>query len=109
VRASGPGSSIQSFRVSGHLGSELFLHARGRTVEEKSAQELANVVRGLIALARLRGDSTAERATLEEAMESISIETAGDSVDLSLSMPYESVREILKPSARAQGESEGQR
>jgi hypothetical protein len=109
VRASGPGSSIQSFRVSGHLGSELFLHARGRTADEKSAQELANVVRGLIALARLRGDSTAERATLEEAMESISIETAGDSVDLSLSMPYESVREILEPSARAQGEPEGQR
>jgi hypothetical protein len=37
-------------------------------------------------------------------MESISIETAGDSVDLSLSVPYDSVRQILEPSARAQGE-----
>jgi hypothetical protein len=95
----GPGSekdSLRSFAITGRLDTDLLLRARGQAVDSKTAQELADVVRGLIALGRLRQDPTPEGTVLGKMMESVSVELVEESIDVNLLVPYESIRKLLE-------------
>ncbi len=89
-------ASLRSFAVTGRLDTDLVLRARGQAVDSKGAQELADVVRGLIALGRLRQDSSPEGAVLGKMMESISVELVDQSIDVNLLVPYDSIRQLLE-------------
>lgn len=97
-------ASLRSFALTGRLDTDLLLRARGRAKDAKTAEELADVVRGLVALGRLRQDASPEGAALSEMMESISVELANESIDVSLAVPYDSIRRLLssRPKAAAQ-------
>jgi hypothetical protein len=87
--------SLRSFAVTGRLDADLLLRARGQALDSKKAQELADVLRGLIALGRLQQDSSPGGALLGRVMESISVELADREIDVNLTVPYESIRELL--------------
>jgi hypothetical protein len=93
----GSGSeSLRSFAVTGRLDADLLLRARGQAVDSKKAQELADVLRGLIALGRLQQDSSPRGALLGRVMESVSVELAEREIDVNLTVPYDSIRELLE-------------
>jgi hypothetical protein len=89
-------ASLRSFAVTGRLDTDLLLRARGQAVDPKTAQELADVVRGLIALGRLRQDSSPQGAALAKMMESVSVELADEAIDVNLMVPYDSIRQLLE-------------
>jgi hypothetical protein len=89
-------ASLRSFAVTGRLDTDLLLRARGQAVDSKTAQELADVVRGLVALGRLRQDSSPQGAVLGKMMESVSVELVDDAVDVNLLVPYDSIRQLLE-------------
>ncbi len=97
-------ASLRSFAVTGRLDTDLRLRARGQAEDEKTAQELADVVRGLIALGRLRQDESPQGAVLQKMMESVSVERVDQSIDVNLLVPYDSIRQLLesKPKVAAQ-------
>ena len=94
-RGSG-GESLRTFAITGRLDSDLLLRARGQAVDSKKAQELADVLRGLIALGRLQKDSSPRGALLGRVMESVSVELADQEIDVNLTVPYDSIRELLE-------------
>ncbi len=89
-------ASLRSFAVTGRLETDLLLRARGRATDPKTAQELADVVRGLVALGRLRQDSSAQGAILGKMAESVSVELADEAIDVNLMVPYDSIRQLLE-------------
>ena len=89
-------ASLRSFAVTGRLDTDLLLRARGQAVDSKTAQELADVVRGLVALGRLRQDSTPQGAVLGKMMESVSVELVDEAIDVNLLVPYDSIRQLLE-------------
>ncbi len=88
--------SLRSFAVTGRLDADLVLRARGQAVDSKKAQELADVLRGLIALGRLQQDSSPRGAALGRVMESVSVQLADRLIDVNLTVPYDSIRELLE-------------
>jgi hypothetical protein len=74
--------SLRSFAVTGRLDADLLLRARGQAVDSKTAKELADVVRGLIALGRLQPDSSPRGAVLGKMMESVSVELVDQAIDV---------------------------
>ncbi len=95
VDRGGENPSLRSFAVTGRLETDLILRARGRAADPKTAKELADVVRGLVALGRLRQDSSRESAILGEMAQSVSVELADEAIDVSLLVPYDSIRQLL--------------
>jgi hypothetical protein len=89
-------ASLVSFAVTGRLETDLLLRARGRTKDPKTARELSDVVRGLVALGRLRQDSSPQSAILGEMAESVSVELEEEAIDVSLLVPYDSIRQLLR-------------
>ncbi len=87
--------SLRSFAVTGRLDTDMLLRARGEAVDGKTAQELADAVRGLVALGRLREDGSREGAAFGKILESISIDLVEDEIDVSLLVPYDSIRQLL--------------
>ncbi len=88
--------SLRSFAVTGRLDSDVLLRARGQAVDSKKAQELADVLRGLIALGRLQQDSSPRGALLGRVMESVSVELADQQIDVNVTVSYDSIRELLE-------------
>jgi len=88
--------SLRTFAVTGRLDADLLLRARGQAVDSKKAQELADVLRGIMALARLQQDSSPRGALLGRVMESVSVELADQEIDVNLTVPYDSIRELLE-------------
>jgi hypothetical protein len=88
-------AALRSFAVTGRLESDLVLRARGQAADAKTAQELADVIRGLIALGRLRQDGSPQGEALAKLTEAISVELVDDAIDVNLTMPYDSIRQLL--------------
>lgn len=95
VDRGGEKASLRSFAVTGRLEIDILLRARGKAKDPKTAQELADVVRGLVALGRLRQDSSRESAILGKMAESVEVELAEEAIDVSLLVPYDSIRQLL--------------
>ena len=88
--------SLRSFAVTGRLDADLVLRARGQAVDSRTAQELADVVRGLVALGRLQQDSSPRGSALGKMMESVSVELVDETIDVNLVVAYDSIRELLQ-------------
>jgi len=88
-------AALRSFAVTGRLETDLVLRARGQAADAKTAQELADVIRGLIALGRLRQDASPHGEALGKLTEAISVERVDDAIDVNLTVPYDSIRQIL--------------
>jgi hypothetical protein len=101
VRRGGGMESLRSFALTGRLDTDLLLRARGEAVDSKTAQELADALRGVVALARLQQDSSPRGDVVTGMMESISVELADQRIDVSLALPYDSIRELLESHATA--------
>lgn len=89
-------SSLRSFAIMGRLETDVLLKARGKANDPKTAQELADVVRGLVALGRLRQDSGRENEILGKMAQSVKVELEDDAIDVSLLVPYDSIRQLLE-------------
>jgi hypothetical protein len=94
-------ASLRTFAVTGRLDADLLLRARGKANDPKTARELADVVRGLVALGRLQNGSSREGALLEKVAESVSVELTEEAIDVSLMVPYDSIRELLSSQRKA--------
>jgi hypothetical protein len=94
-------ASLRTFAVTGRLDTDLLLRARGKANDAKTAQELANVVRGFVALGRLRSDPSRESALLDKMAQSVSVELTEEVIDVNLMVPYDSIRELLSSQRKA--------
>ena len=89
---------LQAFSLSGRLDAELVLRARGRAQTAEAAQQLADVLRGLVALGRMNaGNANPELARLAEA---VSIELFDQDIELNVSVPYETIRKLSERSRK---------
>ena len=89
---SNPLPALERFALSGRLEAELVLRAQGRASSPESAQELVDVLRGLVALGRINaGKENRELAALAE---SVSIDRLERDIDVHLSVPYETIRKL---------------
>jgi hypothetical protein len=82
---------LQSFAISGNLSADVTVTARGEASDPEAARKMADVVRGLVALGSLQGEG---RPELQAVLDSISIGTLDDRVEVSLAVPYETLRRL---------------
>jgi hypothetical protein len=87
--------NLRSFAAAGRLEGDLVLRAHGQAADPKTAQELADVLRGLIALGKLRQDESPEGEALRSLTEAISVSLLDDTIDVNLTVPYDSIRRLL--------------
>ncbi len=59
---------LQAFSISGRLDAELHLRGRGKASDPKSALELADVVRGLVALGRLQQNANPQMSAIVDSI-----------------------------------------
>lgn len=85
---------LQSFALSGRLASELSLRLRGKAADAASAQKLADVVRGFVALGRLQAGPAASNPELGTIADSVQVELQAEQIDISLTVPYEIIRKL---------------
>jgi hypothetical protein len=85
---------LQSFALSGRLASELSLRLRGKAADAASAQKLADLVRGLVALGRLQMGPNSSSPELGTIADSIQVELQAEQIDVSLTVPYETIRKL---------------
>jgi hypothetical protein len=95
---SNPLPPLERFALSGRLEAELVLRARGRASSPESAQELVDVLRGLVALGRM--NASGENRELAELAESVSIDRLEQDIDVHLSVPYETIRKLSERSRK---------
>ena len=106
VLSSGAGSRLpplQAFSISGRLDAELHLRGRGKASDPKSALELADVVRGLVALGRLQQNANPQMSAI---VDSIQIGQVDHEVEVSLAIPYETLRDLSERSSENDAEKE---
>ena len=82
---------LQSFAISGNLSMDVTLTARGEASDPEAARKMADVVRGLVALGSLQGP---DRPEIQALLDSISIGTLDERVEVSLGVPYETLRRL---------------
>jgi hypothetical protein len=82
---------LQSFAVTGSLDSVVSMIARGKASDPTAAQKLADVVRGFIALSSLQQQSLPE---VQAVLDSILIEVVENKVEISVEIPYETLRRL---------------
>ncbi len=84
---------LQSFAVSGNLDADVSMVGRARTADADSAQKLADVVRGFIALGSLQQQ---DRPELQAILDSVQIDTLETNVEVVMSVPYETLRRLME-------------
>jgi hypothetical protein len=85
--------ALKSLTVTGDLDPEVALQATGATPDEAAARNLADVVRGLVALAALQ---TRQKPELNALSNAVSVTTEGSLVHLSARFPY-ALLDALQP------------
>jgi len=82
---------LRSFVIWGRLGLDVTLTARGEASDAEAAVKMANVVRGLVALGSLR---ESDRPEIQAVLDSITVGALDNSVEVSLAVPYETLRRL---------------
>lgn len=90
---------LESFAVSGNLDSDFSMVARGRVADQESAQKLADVVRGFVALGSLQHQ---EKPEIQAILDSVQIQILGNTVEVYLSIPYETLRRLVHQEKEAE-------
>jgi hypothetical protein len=99
---SGPGAALnlpalKGLTVTGDLDPQIALSLTGETADEVAARNLADVVRGLVAIAALQAQRKPE---LQQLASAVSVATEANRVLVSLRLPYELLDALQpKPSA----------
>jgi hypothetical protein len=78
--------ALRSLTVTGDLDPEVSLNATGEAADEAAAKNLADVVRGLVALASLQAQQKPE---LQQLASAVSVATDANRVLVSARLPYE--------------------
>jgi hypothetical protein len=82
---------IESFAISGNLDSDFSMVARGRAAGPESAQKLADVVRGFVALGSLQQQA---RPEIQAVLDSVQIQILENTVEVYMAVPYETLRRL---------------
>jgi len=90
---------IHFLALSGRLDAEIALKARGKAADAASANKLADVVRGFIALGGLQQGKHPELATV---LDSIQIEQVDDEVEVSVKVPYETLERLSQNAGKSE-------
>ena len=90
---------IESFSITGNLESEFSMIARGRSADQESAQKLADVIRGFVALGGLQQQSQPE---IQAVLDSVQIQILENTVEVYLAVPYETLKRLARPNKEAQ-------
>jgi len=104
----GPGGSgqitlpgLRSLTVAGDMDPAVALEITGETIDDAAAKNLADVVRGFVALAALQ---SGQRPELKELASAISVTTEANQVRVNARVPYELLDALQpKPKTRTQG------
>ena len=94
---------IQSLALSGRLDADIALRARGLAADLDSAIKLADVVRGFVALGSLQGGQNPDIGSI---LGSIQIQQFENEVDVSLTVPYETLERLSQQRAESEAEQE---
>jgi hypothetical protein len=89
---------IESFAISGNLDSNLSMTARGRAADQESAQKLADVIRGFVALGSLQQQAKPE---IQAVLDSVRIQILENTVEAYLVVPYETLRRLAQHETEA--------
>ena len=89
---------IQSLALSGRLDADVALRARGRAADPASATKLADVVRGFVALGSLQQGQNPDLGTI---LDSITIDQFDNEVDVTMTVPYETLERLSQQGAEA--------
>ncbi len=92
---------LRSFALSGRLDAEVNLRVRGKAADAEAAQKLAEVVRGLVALGSLQSGNRPEMSAL---VDSVQIGQLDDEVEVSVSVPYETIRALRRQAEKKAAE-----
>jgi hypothetical protein len=92
---------IESFAVSGKLDSNFSMLARGRAADADSAQKLADVVRGFVALGSLQQQAKPE---IQAILDSVQIQVLENTVEVYMAVPYETLRRLAHHEKEKEGE-----
>lgn len=92
---------LKLFAFSARLGQTIEATARGEAADPEAARKLGDVVRGFVALGSLQAQQTPEVGAL---LDSIQIQTVENRVEVSMSLPYETLEKLApsRPKAEAQ-------
>jgi hypothetical protein len=101
----GPGGTItlpglRAMTVAGDMDPMVAVEITGDTLDEAAAKNLADVVRGFVALAALQ---SGQKPELKELASSISVSTEANQVRVNARVPYE-VLDALQPKSRTRSE-----
>ena len=88
---------ITWFAVSGHVNGGLMGDVRMETRDEESATQFRDVIRGILALARMQADAHPE---LEQVMRSIQLGGSGKTVAVSFELPAAALDVLSRPPAQ---------
>ena len=85
---------LQTFALSGRVGTDLKLTARAVTDDKESATKLADMARGLVAMGSMnQKSSTPEILAI---LDSVQIQALENRVEVSLAVPFETLRTLSK-------------
>ena len=96
---------IQSFAFSGRLDADVALRARGLAADLESAIQLADVVRGFVALGSLQQGQNPDIGAI---LSSIQIHQFDNEVDVSLRVPYETLERLSQQGDDTEAEAEAE-
>ena len=89
--------AVRTLMVTGDLDPQLALEVTAETADDAAAKNLADVVRGLMALAALQGGQKPE---LKELASAISVTTEAKQVHVNARVPYELLDSLQPPQKR---------
>ena len=94
---------LRNISVSGDMDPMIAVEITGEADDESAARNLADVVRGFVALAALQANQKPE---LKELASAVSVTTEARQVKVNARVPYELIDSLQKPAERRQPSSE---
>ena len=94
---------LRNISVSGDMEPMIAVEITGEANDESAAKNLADVVRGFVALAALQANQKPE---LKELASAVSVTTEAKQVKVNARVPYELIDSLQKPAERRQSSSE---
>ncbi len=85
---------LQTFALSGRVGTDLKMTARGVTEDNESAMKLADLARGLVAMGSMNQQSSGPE--ILAILDSVQVQALDNRVEVSLAVPFETLRTLSR-------------
>ncbi|MEE9180250.1 MAG: hypothetical protein V3U22_05080, partial [Vicinamibacteria bacterium] len=85
---------LQSFALSGRVGTDLKMTARGVTDDSESATKLADMARGLVAMGSMNQQNSSPE--ILAILDSVQVQALDNRVEVSLAVPFETLRRLSR-------------